>query len=178
MLVIRGIAGLLVVVGVLLILFLVIFIVLLVFLALLLVALLLLLILLVALMHTSMVMSSNNSSGAGFRCMVPGCTANPISTKSNLDRHIENTHGPFALWVKMPCEKLLKFNPHNNRRHSMGCSNALCRSYEGLGETFFVPEGYERELVQAIVDTKGSMSPQDAIWNWVFVNLDIQFLDN
>ncbi|CCF36455.1 hypothetical protein CH063_01498 [Colletotrichum higginsianum] len=151
MLVIRGIAGLLVVVGVLLILFLVIFIVLLVFLALLLVALLLLLILLVALMHTSMV---------------------------NLDRHIENTHGPFALWVKMPCEKLLKFNPHNNRRHSMGCSNALCRSYEGLGETFFVPEGYERELVQAIVDTKGSMSPQDAIWNWVFVNLDIQFLDN
>ncbi|KAK6207574.1 hypothetical protein QIS74_12655 [Colletotrichum tabaci] len=123
-------------------------------------------------------MSSNNSSGAEFLCMVQGCTANPFSTRGNLMRHIENRHSPFYFWVKMPCDKVLKSNPHNNRRHSTGCSSVVCSGYEGPGEVFVAPAHYDKGLVQLIVDTRGFMSSQDAIWNWVFVNLDTQFLDD
>ncbi|WQF75686.1 hypothetical protein CDEST_00700 [Colletotrichum destructivum] len=123
-------------------------------------------------------MSSNNSSGARFLCMVQDCTANPFSTMGNLLRHIKSQHSPLASWVKMPCDKVLKSNLYNNRRHSTGCSNALCRGYEGLGETFFAPHDYKKDRVQSIIDARDFMSPQDAVLKWFFVNLDTGFVDN
>ncbi|KAJ0165540.1 hypothetical protein CTA2_10891 [Colletotrichum tanaceti] len=80
-------------------------------------------------------------------------------------------------WCEMPCGKVLKFNPFNNRRHAENCKDGLCRAFEGFGESFQAPGDYERGLVQLIVETRGFMSPQDAVLKWGFVNIDAQLSD-
>ncbi|TQN66572.1 hypothetical protein CSHISOI_08886 [Colletotrichum shisoi] len=121
-------------------------------------------------------MSSNNSSGAEFLCMVQDCTANPLASRGNPMRHTENQHSPLISWVKMPCDKVLKSNPYSNRRHSMGYSNVLCKGYEGLGEPFLAPDDYKKDLVQLIVNARGFKNPQDAVLSCLSADSYARFL--